>query len=328
MKTFEWADATTVEEAVALTVKGSSYKAAGMDLVDLMKERLAEPTRLVNIRNIKGLDQIESDDKGLKLGPLVTLTQLAESDVIRQNYTALSEAAGHAATPHVRNVATLGGNLLQRPRCWYFRSEQFPCRKKGGEICFAQAGENQYHAIFDNKLCAIVHPSSAAVPLVAMNATIDVTGPKGKREIELSKFFVLPSEDLHRENSLDEGEIITAVRIPKLAPNSSHYEKLGEKESFDWPIAEVAVVLDMDGDKCRKASIVLGAASPVPHRATKAEAALVGKAINMESARAAGEAAVEGASPLAMNGYKVPLFKTMVGRTIIGCVGGAWGGKS
>ena len=323
MKAFEWADANSVEEAVALTVKGASYKAAGMDLVDLMKERIAEPTRLVNIRNIKGLDQIEAGENGLKIGPLVTLTQLAENDEVRKNYTALALAAGHAATPNVRNVATAGGNLLQRPRCWYFRNEQFPCRKKGGEICFAQEGENQYHALFNNKLCAIVHPSSIAPPLMAMNAVIDITGPKGKREVELNKFFVLPNQDLHRENSLEEGEIITAIRVPKPAASAkSFYMKQGEKESFDWPIAEVAAVLEMDGETCRKASIVLGAASPVPHRPREAEGALDGKKIDQATARAAADAAMAQASPMTQNGYKVALFKVIIARTILAAAKG------
>ena len=329
MNNFEWADATSVEEAVALTVKGSAYKAGGVDVVDLMKERLFSPTRLVNLRTIKGLDQITHDDKsGLTIGPLCTLAQIAEHDVIRSNYTALYEAAGYAATPQIRNMATVGGNLLQRPRCWYFRSEEFHCRKKGGEICFAQDGENQYHAIFDNGRCAIVHPSSLAVALMALGGSIELTGAKGKRTVELEKFFVLPAEDIDRETRLQDGEIITAIRVSPRRPNSSHYEKFGEKESFDWPLAEVAVALDFDGDNCKNASIVLGAASPVPRRATEAEKSLVGKKISMESALAAGEASMNDATPLSLNGYKVPLFKTIVARTIIGCVGGAWDKKA
>src|SRR5690349_19086892 len=158
MQSFEWADATSVEDAIQLTVKGAAIKAGGMDVVDLMKEHLLAPTRLVNIRRIPGLDQITEDETSIRIGPLVTLTQLEQSPVVQKHATALAQAAGHAATPQVRNMATIGGNILQRPRCWYFRSEQFPCRKKGGEVCYAQEGENQYHAIFHNNLCAIVHP--------------------------------------------------------------------------------------------------------------------------------------------------------------------------
>ena len=175
MQSFEWADATSVDEAIQLTVKGSAIKAGGVDLVDLMKEHISQPTRLVNILTVPGLDQITEDEKSIKIGPLVTLAALSENELVKKYATALAEAAGHAATPQVRNMATFGGNLLQRPRCWYFRNEQFPCRKKGGEICFAQEGENQYHAIFHNTLCAIVHPSAAATPLIAMDAELELT---------------------------------------------------------------------------------------------------------------------------------------------------------
>jgi xanthine dehydrogenase YagS FAD-binding subunit len=322
MKAFEWADATSVDDAIQLTVKGAIIKAGGMDVVDLMKEHLASPTRLVNIRRIPGLDQITEDDKSIRIGPLVTLATLAENPIIQKNATALGLAAGHAATPQVRNMATVGGNLLQRPRCWYFRNEQFPCRKKGGEICYAQEGENQYHAIFHNGLCAIVHPSAAATPLIAMGAKLELTAAKGdKREILVEEFITPPSADLHRENSLKEAELITQIVVPKSSARS-HYIKQGEKESFDWPVAEVAVVLEMDGQTCKKASVVLGAAAPTPYRAKYAEDALNGKPINAETARAAAEASMTGATPLHSNGYKIPLFKAIVARTILACAGG------
>jgi xanthine dehydrogenase YagS FAD-binding subunit len=322
MNAFEWADATSVEQAIELTVKGSAIKAGGVDLVDLMKERIATPTRLVNIRGIPGLDQITEDDKSIRIGPLVTLATLSENPIINKSAAALALACGHAATPQIRNMATVGGNLLQRPRCWYFRSEQFPCRKKGGEICFAQEGENQYHAIFGNGLCAIVHPSAAATPLIAMGAKIEITG-KEKREVLLEEFITPPNVDLHRENSLKDGELVTQIIVPKPSANSkSHYIKQGEKESFDWPIAECAVVLEMDGQTCRKASIVLGAAAPTPLRAKYAQDALTGKSVTPETAKAAAEASMTGATPLADNGYKIPLFRTIVARTIVACAGG------
>src|SRR3954464_10870601 len=220
MNTFEWADANSVEEAVALTVKGSAYKAGGVDLLDMMKENLAAPSRLVNIRRIPGLDQIAADDKGLRVGPLVTLATISEHPEIAKSWTALALACGHAATPQIRNMATVGGNLLQRPRCWYFRNELFHCRKKGGDKCYAQEGENQYHAIFDNSLCAIVHPSATATPLIAMGATIEITGVKGKREMLLEEFIQPPSADVQRENVLQAGEVLTEIRIPAPAENT------------------------------------------------------------------------------------------------------------
>jgi xanthine dehydrogenase YagS FAD-binding subunit len=326
MNTFEWADASSVNEAIELTVKGAAIKAGGVDLVDMMKEHLTAPTRVVNIRRIPGLDKITEDEKTIRIGPLVTLAVLAENSIVIQSANALAQAAGHAATPQVRNMATVGGNILQRPRCWYFRNEQFPCRKKGGETCFAQEGENQYHAIFHNGLCAIVHPSAIATPLIAMGAKLELTGAKEKREVLLEEFITPPSVDLHRENSLKDGELITQIIVPKPAANvKSFYMKQGEKESFDWPIAEVAVVAEMDGGTCKKASIVLGAAAPTPYRAKYAENALAGKMLTPETARAAAEAAMTGATPLHNNGYKVPLFKTVVARTILACAGNAGG---
>ena len=165
--------------------------------------------------------------------------------------------------PQIRNVATIGGNLLQRPRCWYFRHAEFPCRRKGGEICFAQDGENQYHAIFDNHICAIVAPSSAAVPLIALNAQIELTSKEGKRLLALEKFYLTPEQNVTREHSLRPGELLTGVVIPAVSRGTkSAYQKYGEKDSHDWPIADAAVVLQMDGNTVRKASIVLGAALP------------------------------------------------------------------
>src|SRR6476661_8335799 len=183
MKPFEWANASSVEQALSLLDKNSSLKAGGVDLVDLMKEQIASPSRVVNIRTIEELDYVKLDDAdgSLRLGPLVTLGRLADEPIVRQRFTALADAAGHAATPQIRNMATLGGNLLQRPRCWYFRNQMFPCRKKGGEICYAQEGENQYHAIFNNQLCAIVHPSAAATPLVALGGSVVLKSAKGER---------------------------------------------------------------------------------------------------------------------------------------------------
>jgi xanthine dehydrogenase YagS FAD-binding subunit len=324
MKTFEWANAASIDEAQSLREEGTVFKAGGVDLLDLMKERIASPKRIVNIREIEGFDHITpGDDGSLKLGPMVTLARIDTDKFIREKFTVLADAAGHAATPQIRNMATVGGNLLQRPRCWYFRNELFPCRKKGGEICYAQQGENQYHAIFNNGVCAIVHPSAAAMALVALGATIELSGDKGaKREVKLEDFFILPNVDVTRENSIKDGEIITEIRVPALAKGAkSAYLKQGEKESFDWPIAEVAAVIEKDGDNCKSASIVLGAASPIPRRAKEAEAALAGKPITRENAMTAAKAALADASPMTQNGYKLPVFETIITRTILAAAG-------
>src|SRR5688572_21699507 len=231
MKSFEWANATSIDEAQTLREEGTVFKAGGVDLLDLMKEGIAAPKRVVNIRQISGFDHITpGEDGSLKLGPMVTLSRIEGDKTIRERFAALADACGHAATPQIRNMATVGGNLLQRPRCWYFRNELFPCRKKGGEICYAQQGENQYHAIFNNGVCAIVHPSAAAVALVALGATIQLSGDKGaKREMKLEEFFILPNVDVLRENKLQPGEILTEIRVPALPKGArSAYIKHGE----------------------------------------------------------------------------------------------------
>ncbi|HEX8176374.1 MAG TPA: FAD binding domain-containing protein [Pyrinomonadaceae bacterium] len=318
MNRFEWTDAATVKEAVAQLNGRAVVKAGGVDLLDRLKEGLEAPERLVNIRNIRGLDRIEENRNGLSIGPLVTLTRLSEDRLLLERYRALALAAGRAATPQIRNMATVGGNLLQRPRCWYFRQEEFHCGRKGGERCFALDGENQYHAIFDNQLCAIVHPSALAVPLMALGARVVLTSSKGTREVELERFFLTPEQNILRENVIAPDELITEVKVPPSQPSTrSFYIKQGEKESFDWPVADVAVVLQTKGNVCQKASIVLGAAAPVPWRAKSAENSLAGKIVNEQSAREAARLCMEGATPLAQNAYKLPVFEAIVRRAIL-----------
>ena len=318
MNRFTFVDCTSVSDALDQMKHGAIVKAGGIDLLDLMKDGIVAPSTLVNIRQIKGLHGIAVSEQGLTIGPLTTLAELAAHPDIQQKYTALSDAAGHAATPQVRNMATVGGNLMQRQRCWYFRSAEFPCLRKGGSECFAQQGENQYHAIMDNQICAMVHPSSTAVPLLAMGAHVELTSKKGTRTVALNQFYVTPEESLENETVVKEDELITSIFVPSPAKGTrSAYQKYGEKESFDWPLADAGVVLVMDGDHCRSASIVLGVAAPTPIRAKAAEAVLAGKKIDEATARAAGKAATSGATPLAQNGYKVQLFQTVIYRTIL-----------
>jgi len=326
MNRFEWVNPASVEQAVAALEPGAVIKAGGIDLMDLLKEHLVEPSRLVNLRAVRGLDHLADGDDGLRIGPLVTLARLADDAAVRRRYRALADAAGHAATPQIRNAATLGGNLLQRPRCWYFRAEAFVCRKKGGDTCFAigPTGENAYHAIFDNQICAAVHPSSTAAALLALGARLRIQGPRGAREAPLEGFFVSPGTDVRRENALGDGEVVAEIIVPPPARGlGSAYIKQGEKESFDWPLAEVAVAVEQDAGVCRRAAIVLGAAAPVPWRARKAEAALTGKRIDEAAADAAAQAAVDGATPLAQNRHKLQLFRIIVRRTILAAAGSA-----
>jgi xanthine dehydrogenase YagS FAD-binding subunit len=324
MRPFELTNAATVNEAVSQLAPGIVIKAGGVDLLDLMKDGLIAPRRLVNLRTVPGLDQVREGKDELLVGPLVTLAQLAADALVQKRYPALAEACTHAATPQIRNLATIGGNLAQRPRCWYFRSTAHHCKKKGGDLCFAQAGENQLHAIFANGTCAVVHPSSPATALVAYRARVTLTGGHGERTVELEKFFTLPDKDPTRENVLAPDEIITQISLPATtAGTRAAYHKQVEKESFDWPMADVAVVLELDGKRCKKASIVLGAAAPVPWRAAAAEAVLAGRTVDERAAEAAANAALEGARPLDKNRYKIPVFKAVVRRMILAAAGGA-----
>jgi xanthine dehydrogenase YagS FAD-binding subunit len=295
------------------------FLAGGTTLVDLMKLDVEVPAHLIDITGLTELAAYDvSGPRELIFGSLARMSDVADDPVVRSQYPALSEALWKAASQQLRNMATLGGNLLQRPRCWYFRAEAFPCRRKGGTHCFAIEGENAYHAIFDNGHCAIVHPSATATALVALGARLVLTGPTGTREAKLESIFVRPEQDVTREHSLGAGEIVTAVRVPGLAPGAaSAYTKLGEKESYDWPIAEVACVLDRAGGKCTRASVVLGASAPIPWRATEAEAALTGQPLGEAAAHAAARAALRGATPLSGNAYKVPVLEAVVRRTIL-----------
>jgi xanthine dehydrogenase YagS FAD-binding subunit len=319
MNSFVLADCTTVEAALAQLKDGAVVKAGGIDLMERMKNGTAQPSKLVNIRNISALRGIHETENGLTIGALTTLTEISEHPVVRSQYQILSDACGHAATPHLRNMATLGGNLLQPVQCWYYRSAEFQCIRKGKDFCFAFTGLNQYHAIMDYTTCPAVAPSSSAVALLGLNAGVELTSAKnGKRTVAIKDLYVQPDANPTKFSVIEPDELLTAVMIPKPAPGTrSAYQKYGEKESFDWAIADAGVVLEMDGNTCRRAAITMGAASPVVRRSAEAEAVLAGKPITEELARAAGKAAMTNAKPLTMNGYKVELFPVAIYRTIL-----------
>lgn len=293
-------------------------KAGGIDVLDLLKERLIAPETLVNLSAVPGLRGVAAKPGGsVSIGALTTLAEVAADRTIRDRYRALAFAAGEAASPQIRNVATIAGDICQRPRCWYFRSELFPCLKKGGNICYSQEGENQYHAIFGNELSAIVHPSSAATALMALDARFTVSNAKGSRVIGVRDFFVRPEDSLEKENVLEPGDIITEIELPSRTGWKTHYLAQREKQSFDWPLAEVAVAVKIVAGKCQDVRIVLGAAAPLPWRVPKAEEKLKGRAIDEAAARAAAETALEGARPLGQNGYKLDLFRVLVRRALL-----------
>lgn len=324
MKPFAWSDPATLEEALTQLGPGALAKAGGVDLADRLKEGIDAPERLVNLRRIPGLDGISEGAGGLEVGALATLARVADSEPVRRRWPALAEAAARAATPNIRNQATAGGNLLQRPRCWYFRSADFHCLRKGGDTCFALDGRNAYHAVLGNDVCAIVHPSGLATALMALAARVEIAGVGGRREVALEELFVAPEEDVTREHRLAPGEIVTKIRVPApLAGSRQAYHKVRERDSADWPIAEAAVLIELSGGRVSRASVVLGAAAPVPWRAREAEAALAGRVLDAVSAREAARAALAKATPLAENGYKVAVLEAAVQRALLAAGGAA-----
>jgi xanthine dehydrogenase YagS FAD-binding subunit len=319
MNRFELARAGSTSQARELVAEkaGSVLKAGGIDLLDHLKEHLLEPPRVVDLKTIPGLDKITVEAGGaLRIGTLATLAKVSGHEAIRKSHPALARACGEAASPQVRNVATIGGNVLQRPRCWYYRLESFKCVKKGGDVCFAVAGENRYHVIFGGGPAFPPHPSNAAVPLVAYGASFVLDGPKGARTVPAADFFVLPAKDPTRENVLQTGEVLLEIRVPAAAGWKSAYHEVRERADFDWPLVSAAIALRAEGGVVKDARVVLGQVATIPWRATSAEKALVGKPIGAASAEAAGKAAVEGAEPMTDNGYKVDLVTALVRRTV------------
>ena len=318
MKTFTNANPKDIREAITMLTRGNaSIVGGGSDLLGMVKERLVSPDVLVNLKSIRGLDKVDTQSGKVKIGGLITLDALSHDAQIRKNYAVLAEAAESVGTPQIRNAGTLAGNVCQRPWCWYYRNG-FPCLKNGGDKCFSASGENQLHAIFGGGPSYIVHPSDTAPALVALDAEFHVSGPSGDRVIPAGQFFQLPRVDAARENVLAPDEILFAITLPAARSGvRSTYHKVLDREAWTHAVVSVAVVLDMDKQVCRSARMVLGGVAPIPWRLLKVEAMLAGQRITPELAAKAGEAAVEGARPLAKNKYKVPLTKNVVKRTLL-----------
>jgi xanthine dehydrogenase YagS FAD-binding subunit len=285
-----------------------------------MKDYITRPPRLVNLKAIRGLDKITVDTRGgLRIGALVTLSQVEDDPLVRRGYPGLAEAAHSIATPQIRNLGTVGGNLCQRPRCWYFRLEEAKCLKKGGSQCFAATGENKYNAILGGGPSYIVHPSDLAPMLVALGGSVSISGPKGQRSVPLERFFTLPAVgNLRRENILENDELITEVHVPpsKFAAHST-YLKFKERDSLDFAMSAVAAAVAFGANKTvTEARLVLGGVAPAPWRAPKAENSLIGKTLTSEVLANAARLALEGAAPLEHNAYKVPLTQTLVRRAL------------
>ena len=331
MKAFEWANPATIDEAVKLLNDETAMDideaprpiAGGQDLLTTMKEYSSQPSRVVNLKSIRGLNKLSLDAKGLTIGALITLTELEEHQPTRKNIPGLVEAAHSVATPQIRNLGTVAGNLCQRPRCWYFRLEEVTCLKKGGDTCYSFTGENKYNAILGGGPSYIVHPSDLAPMLVALGAQLNVTGPQGKRVIPLDKFFTLPSEgNLRRENVLKNDEIITEIFVPASPLTArSTYLKFKERDSLDFAMSAVAVALQMSGKTVKDVRIVLGGVAPIPWRVPDAEKFVIGKELTNDVLQEAGKIALARAEPLQNNAYKIPLTQTLVRRALAKAAG-------
>lgn len=318
MQSFEYANPASVQEAIGLlgTKWGDAdVLAGGTDLISLMKESLHTPKRVVNIKGIKELEGIQKTGDGLRIGALVTMDELAKNADVMSGYKALSDAAAGIPSPQIRHMGTAGGDLCQRPRCWYYRNGYGLFGMKDGKS-LVSGGENQYHSIFGEGPAYFVSASSLGPALVALNARVKIVGPKGPREVPVAKFFVTPASDTAREIALQPNEIVTEILVPAATVKTATYE-VRQKEALDWPLAAASVVLTMNGNTVTAAKIVLGHVATTPYEATAAEAALKGKAINAANAEAAGKAAVSMAKPLSKNAYKVTLAKVAVKRALL-----------
>jgi xanthine dehydrogenase YagS FAD-binding subunit len=315
---FSYKRATSIKEAVdASSRPGARIHAGGTDLLGCLRDGVFTASTVVSISGLKELKGIGArPGGGLRIGALATLTEVAENKQVLVGYPVLAQAAAAAASPQLRNQGSIGGNICQRPRCWYFRGD-FNCLRKGGPECFAVVGENEFHCIFGGAPCFIVHPSDAAPALVALDAKVTITGPKGVRTIPISSFFVLPKVNVQKENVLVPGEVVTEILLdPPQAGAHSKYRKVRERGAFDFAMAGAAIVVTLSGGKVGTARVVLSGVAPIPWRSPEAEKALVGKSLDAATAAAAAEAAVKDATALPKNEYKIPLVRGVLEETL------------
>ncbi|PYS27907.1 MAG: molybdopterin dehydrogenase [Acidobacteria bacterium] len=330
MRSFELYEPTTVKEAVdTLTRLGSKAKvlAGGSDLVaGVMKDwvegpGMPLPEALIDVTTIPQLRGIKVDRNGATIGSNMTLTEIIESKELKQQFSLLTDAAHSVASPLIRNYATLGGNLNQRPRCWFLRGPDFHCYKKGGDACFSVSGDNRFHAIIGGELCYIVHPSDTATALLALNAQAKIAGPDGERTVPFDNYFISPRENVLRENVLKPNELMVEVFIPTPASGTKQtWMKLKNRDVYDFALVAVAAAFTVENDDWKDGRVVLGGVAPVPYRATGVENQLKGKNIKNTIKQAAAIIRTV-ARPMSMNAYKVDIAQAMVERTILQALG-------
>src|SRR6266540_1793777 len=331
MRGFELYDAATVKEAVDLLSKNSGRAVkvvgGGSDIVGgVMKDwvqgkGMPLPEVLIDITTIKDLVGIKSDGGGTVIGAATTLSDLIDNKDIATKLPVLTNAALSVASPLIRNFGTLGGNINQRPRCWFFRGEDFNCYKKGGDFCYAVTGDNRYHAIIGGELCYIVHPSDTATALLALNASAKVVGTAGERTVAFASYFTGPREDVLRENILKPNEVMTEVFIPTSAAGTRMaWTKLKDRQVYDFALTAVAVAFTADGGNWGDGRVALGGVSPVPYRAKVVEDALKGKEIKGNVKAAAAQIRTV-SRPMSLNSYKVDIAQGLIERTVLQALG-------
>jgi len=323
MRAFEYTSPKQKQQAVGLLGQqwnDAEVLAGGSDLLALMKDDIVHPKRLVNVKDVQELRGLSfTPSRGLRIGSLMTLFEISEDAQVKEHYPILAQAAGDAASPQIRNVATIGGNMCQRPRCWWFRNGFGLLAMGPNGKSLVVAGDNRHHAVLGNEGPAyFVSPSSVAPALIAYNARIRLFGPKGPREIPLEKFFVIPKSENEREHDLRPNEIITDLIVPAQpsGAKASHYE-VRQKAAFDWPYATASVVLDMNGGTVRSARVVMSHVAPIPWVSNEAAQAVAGKTISEQTADAAGAAALANAKSLGRNKHKIQLARVAVKRALL-----------
>jgi len=320
MKNFQCGTPASLGQATSFLAKGSPnafLMAGGTDLLGEIKEGLIEPDVVIDLKAVPGLAYIRKEKDAVAIGAMTTVAELADDATVQQDYRVLHEAARSVGSPQLRNMGTVGGNLCQRPRCWYYRDARVVCNKKGGSRCYAVHGRNKYHAIFAGGICYAVFPSDLAPALIALDANAVIASPQGERTMPLAAFYAPPIVNVRRENLLSGQDILKEIRVPLAEKKAkSAYLKFIERGSWDFAVVSAAVKAVLSGSMIEDIRIVCGGVAPVPWRLTVAEEALKGKSLSEGAAYKAAAKAAAAARPLAENGYKVDLLTTIVARAV------------
>jgi xanthine dehydrogenase YagS FAD-binding subunit len=324
MINFKIAEPQTIDQVTSLTTeRKDKYKlmAGGTDLLSEIKDEIIEPEVLIDLKSIPDLSYIKKEKDGVRIGTLTSLTRLAEDTLIKNEYPALHQAANSVASPQLRNMGTAGGNLCQRPRCWYYRDPQVKCLKKGGSRCFAFRGKNKYHAILGGGPCYIVYPSDLAPALISLEAGISISSRRGDKTIPLENFYILPKINVQKENILEPNDVLREIKIPLAKKGEkSTYSKFIERGAWDFAVVSAAVKGTVSAGIFEDIKIVLGGVAPIPWRLTKAENIIKGKKVTEYLVREAAREALKEARPLEENGYKKELVEVVLYRAALSLI--------